>query len=56
MKLLERVDGNKTYVIALLTVLYAVVGVFIGQLTWEHAIELALAGLAAAGFRSALNK
>ena len=52
----EAVNGNKTYLVAGLLILYAVIGVFIGQMEWGHALELILAGLGVFGFRSAIKK
>jgi hypothetical protein len=56
MNLLQRVDGRKTYIIAGLTVAYGIIGLIIGQLEATEGIQVVLAGLAAFGFRSALNK
>lgn len=49
-------DGKKTYIVAGLTILYAIVGLLIGQLQVSQAIELILAGLGGIGIRSAISK
>jgi hypothetical protein len=56
MDIRNKVNGNKTYIVAGLTIAYAIIGVFIGQMEWDAAIKLILAGLGAVGFRSALSK
>ena len=50
------VNGNKTYIVAGLTILYELIGMFIGQMQLGHAVELILAGLGVLGFRSAIKK
>ena len=54
--ILEAINGNKTYIVAGLTIAYALLGMWLGDMTWAHAIELILAGLGVMGFRSAMKK
>ncbi len=56
MTMLERMDGNKTYIVAGLTVLWGIAGLFLGQMELNQTIQIVLAGLGVFGFRSALNK
>jgi hypothetical protein len=48
--------GYKVYIVCAATLLYAAIGVWNGTMDLQHAVELGLAALGAAGFRSALKK
>lgn len=54
--LLAKVDGNKTYIVAFVTILYAVVMVWTGQMDWKSAADMVLAALGVGAMRSALKK
>ncbi len=56
MKFLNVIDGNKTYLVAGLTVVWAVVGLYLGKVDFVTFINYLLAAGAVFGFRSALNK
>jgi len=56
MKILETINGKKTYIIGWLTVLWAIIGFAIGKLDIQVAIDTVLAGFGIIGIRSALNK
>ena len=49
-------DGKKTYIVALSTIIYAGVGLWSGTLDANTAVMMILAALGGAGFRSAMNK
>lgn len=54
--MLERVDGKKTYMVGGLTILWGILGLFLGQIEYGQAIPVILAGLGVFGFRSAISK
>ena len=54
--MLRNLNGNKTYVVGVLTVLFGVLGLFLGEFDLVQAGGFASAGLAMLGFRSALKK
>ena len=47
--------GKKTYLVSLLMVAFAVIGVVIGQVETQKAMEIALEGLGLAGLRNAVK-
>lgn len=47
-------SGKKTYIVAAATVLYAVIGYFLGYVDAGAAIQLLSTGLGMAGLRNAL--
>lgn len=51
-----RLGGNKTYVVAALTAVYAILGAALGHLGVDQAIQLLLVAGGMVGFRSALKK
>lgn len=53
--LLDWLKGKKTYGVLVATILYAVGGFASGQLTGDQAVQVILAALTAAGFRSAMK-
>lgn len=46
--------GYKTYILAVVAVLYALFGVFQGWMSGEQALQIIWTGLAAAGLRSGI--
>lgn len=52
---LNFLQGKKTYIVAVATVVFAVAGVIVGQLSIKEAIELVLGGGALASLRKALE-
>ena len=54
--MLEKVDGNKTYIVGGLTILWGILGLILGQMDMDQAIPVVLAGLGVFGFRSAMTK
>ena len=51
----ESLSGYKTYLIVLITVFYAVIGVALSLHTLDQAIQVVLAALAVAGLRNGLS-
>ena len=51
-----RLGGNKTYLVAALTAVYAILGAVLGHLSVDQMIQLLLATGGMVGFRSALKK
>ena len=54
--MLERLNGNKTYTVGVLTILFGVLGLVLGEFDLVQAGGFVSAGLAMLGFRSALKK
>ena len=52
----EKLNGNKTYLVALLTVVWAVVGASLGHLEWSEVPGLLAAAGVLVGLRSAYSK
>ena len=48
-------EGKKTYIVALVTIVYAVTGLIIGQVTQEAAIALILGSLGVSALRNAVK-
>ena len=55
-RLIDYVNGKKTYIVASLTAFYAVLGVVLGYHDIEKMYELLIIAGGMVGFRSALNK
>jgi len=53
-KILEKLRGRKTYLLAAVTVLYAVSGLILGQIEQEKAIELILGALTVSALRNGM--
>lgn len=53
---MQKLQGRKTYIVAAVTVLYALVVVGWGGGEWHAAAELILAGLGLAGLRDGVAK
>ncbi|MGH6933289.1 MAG: hypothetical protein ACREEE_12755 [Dongiaceae bacterium] len=49
-------QGYKVYIVCATAILYAGVSIWNGSMDMPHAIDLVLAALGAAGFRSAMKK
>ena len=49
-------QGKKTYIVCALTIIFALLGGFLGFYPWPTVLQMILAALAAAGFRSAITK
>ena len=56
MKLLEMVNGKKTYLLAALSILWGLTGLLTGWLPQEEALQCILTGLTAFSLRSAIAK
>lgn len=54
--LLTKLDGNKTYITAILIVVYAALGLFLGYHSVDDAIKMILGALGLIGVRSAIKK
>jgi len=54
--MIGKIDGNKTYIVGGLTVVWGILGLLLGQMETEQAIPVILAGLGVFGFRSAISK
>ena len=52
----ERLNGNKTYVVGVLTVVFGLLGLVLGEFDWLQGGGFISGGLAMLGFRSALKK
>ncbi len=50
------INGNKSYLVAILTVIYAALSVYFGKMTPDQAYGWMLASGALVGIRSALKK
>lgn len=55
-RLMEKVSGKKTYLVAIATLLFAVTGVLLGKLEFKEAIELVLGALGIASLRHGMSK
>lgn len=55
-RLLNLTSGKKTYIVAIATLVFAVAGVFLGQLDVKEAIELVLGALGVASLRHGMSK
>ncbi len=51
----EFLSGKKTYIVAVALVIYAVAGVYTGQLSQDAAIQLVLNGLGLGALRNAIS-
>lgn len=47
--------GNRTYIIAVATAVYAIAGVIIGQVELQHGIELVIAALGLGALRAGMK-
>lgn len=56
LKLWNYLQGRKTYLVALATLVYAWVGYYLHFVSLADAVNYTLAALGTIGFRSALNK
>jgi hypothetical protein len=56
MKLWNLLQGKKTYLAALATLLYAGLGIYLHFMTYTMAMPYVLSALGAIGFRSAMKK
>lgn len=55
-KIVNELQGKKTYIVAAALVVYAVAGVYTGQLTQDAAITLVLNGLGLSALRAGISK
>lgn len=55
MTMVSFLAGKKTYIVAAVTIVYAVAGLIIGQVSQEAAIALILGSLAVSGLRNAVK-
>lgn len=55
-RIISELQGKKTYIVALALVIYAVVGVYTGQLSQDQAITLVLNGLGLSALRAGVSK
>lgn len=55
-KILVAIDGYKTYIVAGVTVVYALVSWWSGAIDWKTAMDMILVALGAGSFRSAIKK
>lgn len=55
-KLLELLQGKKTYLVSLAMVLYAVLGFALGQLDQEMTVQLVLSALGLSALRAGISK
>jgi hypothetical protein len=55
-KIVNELQGKKTYIVAAALVVYAVAGVYTGQLTQDAAITLVLNGLGLGALRAGISK
>jgi len=55
MKMVSFLQGRKTYLVAVVTIVYAVAGLIIGQVSQEAAIALILGACAVSGLRNAVK-
>jgi fructose-specific phosphotransferase system component IIB len=53
--MLSFITGYKTYIVCALTLIYAGVSLYLGSITTDTAIQIALAALGAAGLRSGIT-
>lgn len=51
----KKVDGKKTYIVAIATAVFAVLGVLLGKLEVKEAVELLLGSGALASLRHAIE-
>jgi len=56
LQLWNFLQNRKTYIVAVLTLIYATLGLWLHFMTMEQAMPYFLAGLGVIGFRSALKK
>ena len=55
-RIISELQGKKTYIVALALVIYAVIGVYTGQLSQDQAITLVLNGLGLGALRAGVSK
>lgn len=55
-KYLDALKGKKTYIVAAGMVLYAILGIVLGQITPDQGVLLILQGLGFAGLRHGIKK
>lgn len=55
-KVLSFLDGKKSYLVAIALVVYALTGIYTGQMTSDQAIQVILNGLGLGALRSAISK
>jgi len=55
-KVLKYLKGKKTYIVAALMVVYALLGYYLGELEHASTVNLCLEGLAIAGLRAGVSK
>ena len=53
--MLKKVGGKKTYAVCVVAILYAIAGIWLGDLEIVHAGEIVLAALGAAGIRHGIK-
>ncbi len=52
---MELIKGKKTYIVCVVAILYAIAGVWLGDLELAHAGEVVLTALGAAGLRHGMK-
>jgi len=55
-ELKDKLNGKKTYIVAVLTIIYAVTGAAIGKIDWNTAVGIILAALGMSGLRHGISK
>jgi hypothetical protein len=55
-RIVAELQGKKTYVVAIALVIYAVAGVYTGQLSQPEAVTLVLNGLGLGALRAGISK
>lgn len=54
--MLNKVDGNKTYAVVVVTIAFAIAGAYLGYFDLPTAGQMILAALGVGGLRSAVSK
>lgn len=53
--ILNKINGKKTYIVVVITIVYALSGVALGHIDPQAAIQLVLGSLGVAGIRDAIK-
>lgn len=53
--MLTMLNGYKTYIVGCLSVIYAVIGVYLGQFDMNHAAEIVMAALGGMALRHGIS-
>lgn len=53
---MNNLSGYKTYIVVVAMIAYALIGIYLGQVTQEQAMQLVLNALGLAGLRSSVSR